>query len=56
MDAMIRRLIASSLIVSLALLTPGGRFYEACAQTLAAPAARAGVAGVAGSVPAVRLL
>lgn len=52
---MIRRLIASVLIVSLALLTPGGRFYEACAQTIAAPAARAGLAGAAGSVGAVRL-
>jgi len=52
---MIRRLIASVLVVSLALLTPGGRFYEACAQTVAAPAARAGLAGAAGSVGAVRL-
>lgn len=52
---MIRRLIASALVVSLALLTPGGRFYEACAQTIAAPAARAGLAGASGSVGAVRL-
>lgn len=52
---MIRRLIASALVVSLALLTPGGRFYEACAQTIAAPAARAGLSGASGSVGAVRL-
>lgn len=50
---MMRRLIASLLIVSLVLLTPGGRFYEACAQTIAAPAARAGVSAVAGSIGAV---
>jgi hypothetical protein len=52
---MIRRLICISLIVSLALLTPGGRFYEACAQTIASPAARAGVSGSAGSVGAIQL-
>ncbi len=52
---MLKRLIASVLIVSLALLTPGGRFYEACAQTIAAPAARAGVSGAAGSIGAIRL-
>jgi hypothetical protein len=52
---MIRRLIATVLIVSLALLTPGGSFYEACAQTIAAPAARAGVAGSAGAAGVLRL-
>ncbi len=52
---MIRRLIASALIVSLALLTPGGGFYEACAQTIAAPAARAGIAGPAGSVGVIQI-
>lgn len=45
-----KRLIASTLIVSLAVLTPGGSFYEACAQSIAAPAARAGVSGAAGAV------
>ncbi|UPT75262.1 MAG: hypothetical protein M0D55_06050 [Elusimicrobiota bacterium] len=52
---MIKRLVASTVIVALALLTPGGRFYEACAQTIAAPAARAGVMGSAGAVGAVNL-
>jgi len=52
---MMRRFIASALIVSLALLTPGGRFYEACAQVIASPAARAGVSGAAGSIGAVPL-
>jgi len=51
---MLRRLIASVLIVSLALLTPGGRFYEACAQTIAAPAARSGLSGAAARTGAVR--
>ena len=50
---MLRRLIASVLIVALALLTPGGRFYEVCAQTIAAPAARAGVSGAVGALGAV---
>ena len=52
---MVRRLIASVLVVSLALLTPGGRFYEACAQTIAAPAARAGLSGAAGAAGVLRL-
>lgn len=52
---MMRRLIATLLIVSLALLTPGGRFYEACAQTMAGSAARAGLPGAAGQVGGVRL-
>ncbi|MDD5303444.1 MAG: hypothetical protein PHS14_10075, partial [Elusimicrobia bacterium] len=52
---MIRRLIASVLIVSLAQLAPGGRFYEACAQVIASPAARAGLPGAAGSVGSVKL-
>ncbi|MDP3544233.1 MAG: hypothetical protein Q8T11_17345, partial [Elusimicrobiota bacterium] len=52
---MIRRLISSALIASLLLLTPGDRFYEACAQTIASPAARAGVAGGAGSAAVPRL-
>ncbi|MBI5245960.1 MAG: hypothetical protein HY923_02170 [Elusimicrobia bacterium] len=54
---MMRRLIATVLIVSIALLTPGGRFYEVCAQTIAASAARAGVPGAAaGSIGTVRLV
>lgn len=52
---MIRRLICFSLVISLILLTPGGRFYEACAQTIASPAACAGVSGAAGSVGAIQL-
>lgn len=52
---MMRRLIASVLIVSIALLAPGGRFYEACAQTMAGSAARAGLPGAAGAAGGVRL-
>ena len=52
---MIRRSIATVLIVSLALLTPGGRFYEACAQTISAPAARAGVPGGGAAAGVLRL-
>lgn len=52
---MIRRAVATLLIVVLSLLTPGGRFYEACAQTMtAASAARAG-AGAVGAAGTIRL-
>lgn len=52
---MIRRLISSAVVASLLLLTPGGSFHEACAQTFAAPAARAGVPGGAASAALPRL-
>ena len=52
---MIRRLIASLLVVSLAVLTPGGRFYEACAQVVAVPGAGSSAATAASSVISLSL-
>ena len=50
LSLMVRRFIISVLILSLVLLTPGGRFYEACAQTIAGSVSRAGVSGAVGSI------
>jgi hypothetical protein len=52
---MVRRLIASVLIVSLVLLTPGGRFYEACAQVVSVPAAGVSAANAAGASGTIHL-
>ncbi|MCM2305321.1 MAG: hypothetical protein NDJ72_11500, partial [Elusimicrobia bacterium] len=52
---MMRRLLSAALTAALLLATPGGRFHEACAQTIVGPAARAGVPGGAGSAAVLRL-